>query len=182
MTNIVIADDHHLMRESVASLLREEPDFKVVGQCSNGRELLKLVELFRPNVAVVDVSMPELNGIEATRLIHKNNPSTRIIALSIYTDEAYIRDMISAGASGYVIKSEAAKDLVKAIRKSSRGKEYFSEEIADTARRIQSNIGKGKNASSSTRRRLHSVNEICSSFLANVASLTSKAIRHKLVP
>jgi DNA-binding NarL/FixJ family response regulator len=145
MTNIVLADDHELMRESIASLLREEPDFNIIGQCSNGCELLKLVECFRPNVVVVDVSMPEINGIEAARLIHKINPFTRIIALSIYTDEAYIRDMITAGASGYVIKSEAAKDLVEAIRLCSRGKVYFSEVIADTLRIIQSNNGKREN-------------------------------------
>ena len=110
--------------------------------------MVKIVDTFHPNVAVVDVSMPELNGIDAARQISKASPATRIIALSVYTDEAYIRDMINAGISGYVVKSGAAKDLVEAIRKGSRGKVYFSEEIADVAGRIQNTIGNHKRGSS----------------------------------
>jgi len=154
MTTIVIADDHELLRESIASLLREVPSFDIVGQCSDGRQLVNMVERFRPNVVVVDVSMPELNGIDAARQIRKISPSTRIIALSIYVDEAYIRDMINVGVSGYVIKSGAAKDLVEAIRAGSKGKIYFSEEIADTARGIQNKNGKHKNGSSLSERPL----------------------------
>jgi len=148
MTTIVIADDHELVRESVASLLREVPSFNVVGQCSNGRQAVEMVARFRPNVAIIDVSMPELNGIDTARQIHKISPSTRIIALSMYTDEVYIRDMINAGVCGYVVKSGAAQDLVEAIRTGSRGKVYFSEEITDTAEGIQNNKGKRKNSSS----------------------------------
>jgi len=150
MITIVIADDHELVRESVASLLREVPGFNIVSQCTNGRQLVKLVDTFRPNVAVVDISMPELNGIDAARQIHKVSPSTRIIALSVHKDEAYIRDMINAGISGYVVKSGAAKDLVEAIRNGSKGKIFFSEEIADVARRIQNRAGNRKKDSSLT--------------------------------
>ncbi len=116
--------------------------------------MVKLVDRFRPNVAVVDISMPELNGIDAARQIRKLSPSTRIIALSIYTDEVYIRDMISAGISGYVVKCGAAKDLIEAIQTGSRGKIYFSGEIADTAERIQNNNGKYKKGSSVIKRPL----------------------------
>ncbi len=154
MITIVIADDHELVRESVASLLREVPGFNIVSQCSNGRQLVKIVDTFHPNVAVVDVSMPELNGIDTARQICKASPATRIIALSVYTEEAYIRDMINAGISGYVVKSGAAKDLVEAIRKGSRGKVYFSEEIADVAGRIQNTIGNHKRGSLLTERPL----------------------------
>jgi DNA-binding NarL/FixJ family response regulator len=128
-TTIVLADDHELVRESIASLLREVPDFEVVGQCANGRQLLELVERVRPDVAVVDVSMPELNGIEAARRLREISSRTRVIALSAYTDEAYIRDMIDAGVVAYIIKSGAAKDLIQAIRTASRGRIYFSQEI-----------------------------------------------------
>ncbi|MFN2393161.1 MAG: response regulator [Pyrinomonadaceae bacterium] len=148
MTTIVIADDHELIRESVVSLLREVPSFNIIGQCSNGRQAVNMVERFHPNVAIVDVSMPELNGIDTARQIRKISPSTRIIALSIYTDEAYIRDMINAGVCGYVVKSGAAQNLVDAIRMGSRGKVYFSEEITNTAEEIQNNKGKRKNGSS----------------------------------
>jgi len=128
-TTIVLADDHELVRESIASLLREVPDFEVVEQCGNGRELLELVERVRPDVAVVDVSMPELNGIEAARHLREISRRTRVIALSAYIDEAYIRDMIDAGVVAYIIKSGAAKDLIQAIRTASRGRLYFSSDI-----------------------------------------------------
>lgn len=128
-TTIVLADDHELVRESIASLLREVPDFEVVGQSANGRQLLELVERLQPDVAVVDVSMPELNGVEAARRLREVSQRTRVIALSAYTDEAYIRDMIEAGVVAYIIKSGAAKDLIQAIRNASRGKIYFSQEI-----------------------------------------------------
>jgi len=150
MTTIVIADDHGLVRESIASLLREVPSFDIVGQCSNGRHAVKMVDRFRPDVAIVDVSMPELNGIDAARQIRKISPSTRLIALSIYNDEAHIRDMINAGVCGYVVKSGAAQDLVEAILTGSRGKVYFSEDIADAVDGIQNSKGKRKNNSSQT--------------------------------
>ena len=149
MITIVIADDHDLVRESIVSLLKEVPNFKLIGQCSNGRQMISLVSRLRPNVAVVDISMPELNGIDTARQIHKTNPSTRIIALSIFTDEAYIRDMINAGISGYVVKSGAARDLIEAIHKGSRGKIYFSGEIADIADKIQNCKGIRRNVNSS---------------------------------
>ncbi len=154
MITIVIADDHELVRESVASLLREVPNFNIVSQCTNGRQLVKLVETFHPNVAVVDISMPELNGVDAARQIRKVSPFTRIIALSVYTDEAYIRDMINAEISGYVVKSGAAKDLIQAIRNGSKGKIFFSEEIADVARKMQNTAGNRKSGSPLTERPL----------------------------
>jgi DNA-binding NarL/FixJ family response regulator len=137
MLTIVLADDHDLVRESIASLLRQVPDFNIVSQCRDGRQLIKTVEQLQPNVAVVDISMAELNGIDAARQIRKISPKTRIIALSIHTDEVYIRDMLRSGISGYVIKSGATKDLVDAIRYGSRGKVFFSHEIAETAKKIQ---------------------------------------------
>jgi two-component system, NarL family, response regulator NreC len=142
ITTIVLADDHELVRESIAAMLQEVPDFKIIGQCSNGRQLLELVKRSPPQVAIIDVSMPELNGVDAARQIREISPATRIIALSMFVDEAYIRDMISAGVSGYIAKSGATKDLVEAIRKGSRGKVYFSSEIAEVAERIRSPIGR----------------------------------------
>jgi two-component system, NarL family, response regulator NreC len=137
-TRIVLADDHELVRESIASLLREVPDFEVVGQSANGRQLLELVERLHPDVAVVDVSMPELNGVEAARRLRNVSQRTRVIALSAYTDEAYIRDLIDAGVVAYIIKSGAAKDLIQAIRTASRGRVYFSREIMGVVDQIGS--------------------------------------------
>ena len=144
MTTIVLADDHELIRESVASLLREVPNFQVVSQCINGRQLIKSVDRFHPNVVITDISMPELNGIEAVKQIRKISPATRIIALSIYIDEVYIKDMIDAGVSGYVVKSGAARDLIEAIRNGSRGKIFFSSIIVDVAAKIQNSKSNNK--------------------------------------
>lgn len=145
-TTIVLADDHELVRESIASLLREVPNFEVIGQCANGRQLLALVESVHPDVAVVDVSMPELNGIEAARQLREISPRTRVIALSAYTDEAYIRDMIDAGVVAYIIKSGAAKDLIQAIRTASRGRVYFSQEIMGGAHQVAYGRATGESA------------------------------------
>ena len=144
MTTIVLADDHELVRESIASLLHEVPRFKIVCQCRDGRQLVKAVDRYQPDVAVVDISMSELNGIDATYQIRKISPKTRVIALSIHTEEEYIRDMLRAGASGYVVKSGAAKDLVEAIMYGSKGKVFVSHDISETAEKIQNTNGTRK--------------------------------------
>jgi two-component system, NarL family, response regulator NreC len=143
-TTIVLADDHQLVRESIASLLSDVPNFAVVSQCQNGRQLVEIVDRVHPNVAVIDISMAELNGIDAARQIRKRSPGTRIIALSVHTDEAYINEMIDAGISGYVVKCGAAKDLVEAIRCGSRGRVYFSPELSETAEKIRTQNGRTK--------------------------------------
>ncbi|MGH9901075.1 MAG: response regulator [Pyrinomonadaceae bacterium] len=130
---IVLADDHELVRKSIASFLSSEPDFEVVGECSNGREMLNLVARHSPSVAIVDVAMPELNGIETTQRIRATNPSTRVIVLSNYTDEAYVRGMLDAGVVGYIVKSGAADDLIQAVRDATRGKVYLSAEVSAVA-------------------------------------------------
>jgi DNA-binding NarL/FixJ family response regulator len=154
MTSIVLADDHELIRESVASLLREVPNFHIVSQCINGRQLIKSVDRFHPNVVITDISMPELNGVEAVKQIRKISPATRIIALSIYIDEVYIKNMIDAGVSGYVVKSGAARDLIEAIRNGSRGKLFFSSTIEDVAAKIQNSKNNNKEVSLVTKHML----------------------------
>lgn len=127
---IVVADDHELLRRSVASLLRNEPDLDVVGECSDGRELVEAAARLAPAVAVVDVAMPELNGLDAARRLREVAPATRVIMLSRYVDQAYVSAALSVGVVGYVVKSGAARDLLDAIRTASRGKIYLSEEVA----------------------------------------------------
>jgi DNA-binding NarL/FixJ family response regulator len=127
--SIVIADDHELFRKSLVALLRNEPDFDVVGEGKNGREAVNLVEDLRPAVAILDVAMPELNGIDAMQHIRQINPATRVIALSNYTNPSYVAGTLGAGAVGYIVKSGAAKDLIQAVRNASRGKLYLSSEL-----------------------------------------------------
>lgn len=128
LTTIVIADDHELVRSSFAALLSDEPDFRVVAECADGRALLEEVARLRPDVAVVDVAMPELNGIEAIPRLKLLSPQTRVIVISNYSDEAYVRGALEAGAVGYIIKSGAVRDLISAVRDGSPGKVYLSGE------------------------------------------------------
>src|SRR3954466_8912090 len=124
-TTIILADDHELVRKSIAALLSDESDFEVVAECSNGRALLDLVSRARPAVAIIDVAMPEMNGIEATRRIMELSPRTRVIVLSNYADETYVRETLKAGAVGYIVKSGAAQDLIQAVRVATRAHVYL---------------------------------------------------------
>jgi DNA-binding NarL/FixJ family response regulator len=129
--HIIIADDHELMRTSIIALLSQEVDFEIVGECANGKELLQMVARQCPDVAIVDVEMPELNGIEVTPHIIKKCPLTRVIALSNYIDKVYITAMLKRGAVSYIAKGGLVKDLIYAIRNASKGKIYLSQEISD---------------------------------------------------
>lgn len=132
-TTIILADDHELVRKSIAALLSDESDFEVIAECSNGREMLDLVARARPAVAIIDVAMPELNGIEATRRIMELSPRTRVIVLSNYADETYVREALRAGAVGYIVKSGAAQDLIQAVRTGARSHVYLSEAVSALA-------------------------------------------------
>lgn len=134
-TTIILADDHELVRKSIAALLRDEPDFDVIAECSNGREMLDLVARHKPAVAIVDVAMPELNGIEVTRRIKELSTQTRVIVLSNYADATYVREMLKAGAVGYIVKSGAAQDLIQAVRRGTRAAVYLSDAVSNIATR-----------------------------------------------
>jgi DNA-binding NarL/FixJ family response regulator len=141
---IALADDHDLVRKSVAALLREETDFEIVGECADGHAMLEIVGRFRPAMAVVDIAMPELSGIEVLRSVKEISPETRVIVLSNYTAEAYVREALEAGASGYILKKGAARDLIQAIRAGARGGTYLSQEVAATVqgRRSETTLSK----------------------------------------
>jgi DNA-binding NarL/FixJ family response regulator len=129
LITIVIADDHELVRRSYAALLRAEPDFKVIGECPNGRALVAFCQEARPDVALVDVMMPELNGIDAVAQLLSVSPMTRAIVLSNYIDATYVDRAIAAGAAGYISKSSTVADLTSAIREGRRGQPYLSEGV-----------------------------------------------------
>lgn len=142
-TTIILADDHELVRKSIAALLRDEPDFDVIAECSNGRELLDLVARYKPAVAIVDVAMPELNGVETTKRIRELSPSTRVIVLSNYADQTYVRETLKAGAVGYIVKSGAAQDLIQALRKGTRMSVYLSDAVSAIATSTRQSEGRG---------------------------------------
>jgi DNA-binding NarL/FixJ family response regulator len=129
-TRILIADDHQLMREGLRGLLEGEPDMEVVGETESGREVLDLIQKLSPDVVIMDVAMPDLNGVDATRKVTKTAPAIRVLALSMHTDKRFVAGMLNAGASGYVPKDCAFAELARAVRTVAAGKVYLSPAIA----------------------------------------------------
>ncbi|HAS50966.1 MAG TPA: DNA-binding response regulator [Gammaproteobacteria bacterium] len=123
---VLLADDHVLFRQGLALLVREHGDWQVVGEAGHGEEAVALAQAHQPQIAVLDVEMPGINGIEAARHIRQVSPGTRIVALSMYGDIHYQERMFEAGASAYVLKNEAIDDLVKAIEAALRGERFIS--------------------------------------------------------
>jgi DNA-binding NarL/FixJ family response regulator len=129
---IFLADDHHIIREGLRILLDSKPDFTVIGETGDGRSAVKMIGECRPDVAVMDVSMPGLNGIEATRQIAAGSTQTKIIALSMYADRRYVDGMLKAGAAGYLLKNCVTRELLNAIHAVVEGNIYLSPQIAKT--------------------------------------------------
>ena len=128
---ILIADDHEIVAEGLKSLVEAESGMEVIGIVPDGREAVKHARDSKPDVVVMDMSMPELNGADATRAILQNDPSCRVIVLSMYAEREYVRRALKAGALGYVVKRSAAKEMVDAIRAVHAGQRYLSPRVAD---------------------------------------------------
>jgi DNA-binding NarL/FixJ family response regulator len=128
-TNIIIVDDHKIFRDGLIMLLNNFDFVSVVGQASNGEEFLELIDKVIPDIVLMDINMPKMNGIEATKQALKKYPEIKIIALTSFADDEYIEQMISAGVEGYMLKRSDIEDFEKAIKKVARGGSYFSSEI-----------------------------------------------------
>jgi len=126
---VLIADDHKIMLAGLRSLLEKQNDLEVVAEAENGRKAVQMAQETEPDVVVMDVSMPDLNGIEATKQIKESVPKTRVIALSMHSDKRFVMGMLRAGASGYLLKDCASQELANAIHQVSAGKKYLSPEI-----------------------------------------------------
>lgn len=127
---LLIADDHEMMREGLKSLLGKEPSIEVVGEAENGEQTVEMARKSGVHIVIMDVSMPDLNGIEATRKIVADNPNTKVVALSGYANKEFVREMLSAGASAYVLKKRAYEELTRAVAEVMKGKKYLSPDIA----------------------------------------------------
>jgi two-component system response regulator NreC len=127
--HILIADDHTLLRNGICALLEDEQDMTIVGEASDGREAVRLAGQLKPNVVLMDIAMPLLNGLEATRQIKREHPEINVLVLTMYDHEEYFRQMLEVGASGYIIKRAAATELVSAIRAVYRGEAVLSPAI-----------------------------------------------------
>lgn len=131
MIRILLADDHVLVRQGFKLILSEQPDMQIAGEAANGREAVEQAEKLQPDIVVMDVTMPELNGIEATRRITTAAPRARVLALSMHKDAVYVREILRAGARGYLLKDSADADLIAAVRAVAKGEGYLSPAISD---------------------------------------------------
>jgi DNA-binding NarL/FixJ family response regulator len=126
MVRILLADDHTLVRQGIRRILEEHADWQVVGETSDGREAVRQTLELQPDVVIMDIGMPQLNGIEATRQITRRAQSVRVLILSMHADEAYIAQAVEAGAIGYLLKDSADVELVKAVTSAIQGRSFFS--------------------------------------------------------
>jgi len=128
---ILLADDHAVVRQGFKMILAAQAEMEIVGEAGNGREAVDLAQKLKPDVVVMDVAMPELNGIEATRRLAASSPHTRVLALSMHKDSVYVREILRAGARGYLLKDSVAADLVSAVRAVAAGEGYLSPAVSD---------------------------------------------------
>jgi len=128
---ILLADDHAVVRHGFRHILEAERDLEVIAEAANGREAVTLAESLQPEVVVMDVTMPELNGIEATRRIARSCPRTRVLALSMHKDHVYVREILRAGAKGYLLKDSSREDFLAAVRAVAQGAGWISPAVSD---------------------------------------------------
>lgn len=143
---VVLADDHRMLREGLRALLERQDDIEVVGEAADGREAVRLASQLRPDVVVMDVSMPLLNGIEATRQIRRDCPTARVLTLTVHESQDYVAQLLAAGASGYIIKRAGGDELISAVRAVYRGEAFLHPSIAkvviqDYVQRLQAGQG-----------------------------------------
>jgi two-component system, NarL family, response regulator NreC len=133
MTTIVLADDHPIVRQGISGLLESEPGFVVVGEAGDGREAVELVERLQPDIAILDLMMPELNGMEVARRALRLSSRTRVVILSMYSDEPHVLEALRAGAMAYVLKGTSTETLIFALREAMAGRRYLSPPLSDRA-------------------------------------------------
>lgn len=127
---ILVADDHEVVRRGLCALLQAQLDWEICGEAADGREALEKTQKLKPDVVILDIGMPSLNGLEATRQILKLNPQTKILILTLHDSDQVVREVLNAGARGFLLKSDAARDLVAAVEALRRDKTYFTSKVA----------------------------------------------------
>jgi two-component system, NarL family, response regulator NreC len=133
MTTIVLADDHHVVRKGIRALLEAEADFRLVGEASDGLETVQLVERLRPDVLVLDLMMPGLNGIEVARQVRQRSPETQVVILSMHANDDYVLEALRTGVIGYVLKEASISELVEAVHDAAAGRRFLSPVLAERA-------------------------------------------------
>jgi DNA-binding NarL/FixJ family response regulator len=149
---VLLADDHTIVREGIRKMVEMEADFEVVGEARDGRQAVDMVLQLAPDVVLMDIAMPVVNGLEATRQLHKARPATKVIVLTAHGDDGYVSGAIEAGAVGFLNKQSSAKDVCKAIREAHKGNVYFCPEVAKRLNRL---FSKQTEAGGSCKRKAH---------------------------
>jgi two-component system response regulator NreC len=139
MIKIVLADDSHIVRQGVRALLEAEPDFCILAEARDGLETVHMVERFHPDILLLDLIMPEMNGVEVTKVVRNCFPKTNVVILTMHANEAYVLEALQAGAQSYVIKDSSSEELLRAIREAAAGRRYLgpplSEEMVEAYRK-----------------------------------------------
>jgi len=176
---IVIADDHILFRQGLVSLISREPDLVVAGQASNGQELLQLVAQHRPHVVITDIHMPVMNGIDATAAIAKHYPHTSVIALSMYSKNNLVVEMLAAGAKGYLLKSSDCHELITAIRTvRDQGSYYSGTTISSLMESIPNGVQQAVSAPPLTDKEKNVIRLMCQQYSnKEIASMLKSSVR-----
>lgn len=176
---ILIADDHSVVRSGLRMLFQREPEFTIVGEATDGDEVVRLAQQEHPDVVILDISMPKLNGIEATRIIKQHNPDVKVLILTIHESEGYIYQMVRAGANGYVLKSAEKKEIFDAIRAVVSGGQFFSPSVSKLL--IDGFIKRAKDREVEPRQSRPSLTQRETEILRFITqSLTSREIADKL--
>lgn len=132
MARILLADDHDIVRRGLTALLQERPEWEVSGEASSGRDAVELASRLQPEIAIIDLMMPDLNGLETTRRIRKVSPRTQVLVFTMHHDEELVRDVLDAGARGYLLKTDFERHIVTAVETLLRQQPYFSAQISET--------------------------------------------------
>lgn len=127
---ILVADDHNIVRESLIAFLKQRKNFQIIGEASNGIEAVKKTKELNPDIVLMDIGMPGMDGLEATKLIVKNNPAIKIIALTVHDEEGYVLEVIHSGAKGYLLKNTTSDELINAVEMVFNGELYYSREVS----------------------------------------------------
>ena len=130
-TKVLIADDHQLFREGLVNLISSAPDIEVIAEAKDGKEATEKAQKLKPDVILIDIGMPVMNGIEATRIIKKENPKIKVIAVSMHSDRQFVKGVLEAGADGYLLKNCTYRQLIEAVQSVVSGKKYLSDDITE---------------------------------------------------